>query len=95
MVLPAIFDLVEREVIWADIALTGNARWSNNVAGNLRGIGLMVRSMTTLRKTNLETLFGLHVRARGFVVDSPEKAETVFAVDRGLTPFDLDRIAAE
>ena len=24
-----------------------------------------------------------------------EAAQTVFAVDRGLTPFDLDRIAAE
>ena len=89
MCLPAVFDLVNREVIWADIALTGNPRWVSNVAGNLRGVSLMLRAITGLRKTDLYTLFALHARARGEVVTSPEKAQTVFAVDRGVTPFDL------
>ncbi|MDY3552901.1 TerD family protein [Gemmata sp. JC717] len=95
MCLPAVFDLVSREVIWADIALTGNPRWVNNVAGNLRGVSLMLRALTGLRKTDLYTLFALHARARGEAVQSPEHARTVFAVDQGVTPFDLDRIAAE
>lgn len=95
MSLPAVFDLVAREVIWADIALTSNPRWANNVAGNLRGVSLMLRAVTGLRKTDLHTLFDLHVRARGEFVPTPERAKTVFAVDQGVTPFDLDRIGAE
>lgn len=93
--LPAVFDLVTNEVIWADIALTGNPRWANNVAGNLRGVSLMLRAVTGLRKTDLHTLFNLHVRARGKSVPTPDMAETVFAIDQGVTPFDLDRISAD
>jgi hypothetical protein len=95
MCLPAVFDLVSREVVWADIALAGNPRFANNVRNNLSGVSLMLRAVTRLRKTDLHTLFGLHVRARGEAVPDPEQAQTVFAVDRGVTPFDLDRIAAE
>jgi len=95
MCLPAVFDLVNREVIWADIALTGNPRWVSNVAGNLRGVSLMLRAITGLRKTDLHTLFTFHAQARGEAVKSPEHARTIFAVDQGVTPFDLDRIAAE
>ena len=93
--LPAVFDLVGREVIWADIALTNQPRFANNVHHNLGGVSLMVRALTNLRKTDLHTLFDLHVRARGERVADVEAARTVFAVDRGLTPFDLDRVAAE
>lgn len=92
--LPAIFDLVNREVVWADIALAGNPRFANNVHNNLCGVSLMLRAITQLRKTDLYTLFDLHVRARGEVV-SEGVARSIFAVDRGVTPFDLDRISAE
>ncbi|HJZ55375.1 MAG TPA: TerD family protein [Gemmataceae bacterium] len=95
MCLPAVFDLMSREVVWADIALTGNPRWANNVRNNLAGVSLMLRAVTQFRKTNLYTLFDLHVRARGEGVAEPEQARTVFAVDRGVTPFELDQIAAE
>jgi hypothetical protein len=95
MCLPAVFDLLAREVIWADIALAGGPRFANNVHNNLGGVSLMLRAITQLRKTDLYTLFGLHVRARGEPVSDPEKADTVFAIGRGVTPFDLDRIAAE
>ena len=95
MCLPAIFDLAGREVVWADIALEGSPRFANNVRNNLSGVSLMLRAVTQLRKTDLHTLFGLHVRARGEAVSDPETAQTVFSVDRGVTPFDLDRITAE
>ena len=93
--LPAIFDLDRHEVVWADIALKGNPRFPNNVHNNLSGVSLMLRAMTQMRKTDLHTLFGLHIRARGEAVATLAAAQTVFAVDQGLTPFDLDRIAAE
>jgi hypothetical protein len=93
--LPAVFDLVGGAVVWADIALATNPRFPNNVHNHLSGVSLMLRALTQLRKTDLHTLFGLHVRARGEAVSDAESAQTVFAVDRGVTPFDLDRIAAE
>jgi hypothetical protein len=95
MCLPAIFDITAREVIWADIALSEQPRFANNVQNNLSGVSLMLRALTQLRKTDLHTLFGLHIRARGQEVTNKEAAQTVFAVDQGVTPFDLDRIAAD
>jgi hypothetical protein len=93
--LPAIFDLVNREVIWADIALATSPVFANNVRNNLSGVSLMLRALTQLRKIDLHTLFDLHIRARGEEVPDVESADSIFAVDRGLTPFDLDRITAE
>jgi hypothetical protein len=95
MCLPAIFDLANREVIWSDIALSTHPRFANNVHNHLSGVSLMLRALTQLRKTDLYTLFALHVRARGSEVPTANAAKTVFAVDRGVTPFDLDRIAAD
>ncbi len=62
---------------------------------NLSGVSLMLRAITQLRKSDLHTLFDLHVRAHGEAVADAASAETVFAVDCGITPFDWDRIAAE
>jgi len=92
--LPAVFDLVSRQVIWADFALRANPRW-NNVRNNLSGVSLMLRALTSLQKTDLATLFALHIEARGEAVSSPEAADSIFSVSSGLTPFDLDRISAE
>lgn len=93
--LRAVFDLAASEVVWADIALANHPWFANNVHNNLSGVSLMLRAMTQLRKTDLHTLFGLHVRARGELASAPDEADTVFAVGRGLTPFDLNRIAAD
>ena len=92
--LPAVFDLVEKRVIWADIALRGSPFW-NNVENNLSGVSLMLRAILGLRKPTLHTLFGLHIEARGSMAANRADADAVFSVNDGLTPFDLDRIAAE
>ncbi len=92
--LPAIFDLHENRVIWTDIALNGHPHW-NNVENNLSGVSLMLRAMVGLKKPTLHTLFGLHIKARGELTSSRETADTIFAPDEGLTPFDLERIAAD
>jgi hypothetical protein len=91
---PAIFDLETREVVWTDVALRRHPLRANNVAGNLRGLSLIVAAMTNLCRPDLHTLFDLHARARGERTEDPAEADMVFAVDRGLTPFDLDRIAS-
>lgn len=93
--IPAIFDLVDQQVIWADLALKTQPQFSNNVANNLAGVSLMLRAMTQLKKTSLHRLFALHIQARGKSVPSQAEAQTVFAVDAGITPFDADRVGAE
>jgi hypothetical protein len=92
--LPAIFDLEARQVVWADIALRTRPRF-NNVRNNLSGVSLMMRALLSLQKPTLHSLFGLHIKARGHLVANEAEADTIFSVREGITPFDLDRIAAE
>ncbi|QXI52512.1 TerD family protein [Pseudomonas alvandae] len=92
--LPFVMDLQERRVIWADLGLTSSPRW-NNVQNNLSGISLMLRALVHTPRPDLETLFDLHVRARGERVASPEQAQAVFSPHQGVTPFDTDLIRAE
>lgn len=92
--IPMIVDLVKREVVWTDIALKKSPRW-NNVHNNLRGVSLMVKALTTLTKTNLHELFSLHVEARGEFTASPADAATIFSIEKGITPFDIEIIASE
>lgn len=93
--IPAIFDLAERRVIWADIALKTQPQFSNNVANNLAGVSLMLRAITQLKKTSLHRLFGLHIQARGTRVHAEAEAQTVFSVRKGITPLDSELIGAE
>jgi len=58
-------------------------------------VSLMLRAMVGLKKPTLHRLFRLHIKARGTEASTPVEADSVFAVNEGLTPFDLDRIAAE
>lgn len=92
--LPLVLDIVERRVLWMDIALKENPRW-NNVNSNLSGVSLMLRALNSLAKPDLLTLFSLHARARGQIVGSLGDATTAFALTGGVTPFDADRIRAE
>lgn len=93
--LPAIFDLERGEVIRADIALTRYPQYMNNVHGNLGGVTLMLKAMTHLVKPDLYTLFDLHICARGEYAANMDDAQTVFAPQQGVTPFDLERISAQ
>jgi hypothetical protein len=92
--LPFVMDLQERSMIWADLGLTSSPRW-NNVENNLSGISLMLRALVHTPRPDLETLFDLHVRARGERVASLQHAQAVFAPDQGITPFDTDLIRSQ
>ena len=93
--IPLILDLVERQIIWTDLALTRNPAWYNNIEGNQKGMTLMGKALTNLVKPNLYQLFHIHAIARGSLTPSVEEADTIFAVEQGITPFDMDVIMAE
>jgi len=93
---PLVLDLVERKVIWADLALKNHPRWQNNIESNGQSIALMGKSMVEMVKPNLYDLFELHFEARGEeLVDTPEEADTIFAMETGITPFDIETIMGE
>jgi hypothetical protein len=92
--LPLIIDLFNMEVVWTDIALKKSPLW-NNVHQNLRGISLMTKALTSLTKTSLYELFSLHIEARGEPINSFENADTIFSLQKGITPFDIEKIASE
>lgn len=106
VVIPMIFDIEEMEMIWADISLKDNERAFNNVRNNSKGINLMCRAMTEVKKANLYDLFYLHALSRGQIVDKMEEADTVFLTDRDensmsekerkiVTAFDIDEIMSK
>ncbi|NMI06803.1 cytoplasmic protein [Paenibacillus sp. SZ31] len=93
--IPVIMDLVERTVIWTDLALTSHPDYYNNVEGNQKGMVLMGKALTNLRKPDLHDLFILHAKARGELVDTMDQADTIYSVDQGVTPYDIEQIMAE
>lgn len=95
--IPAILDLEQREVLWTDMSLRRHPSWGrgNNVENNQKGMVLIGKAMTSLKKPNLERLFKLHAMARGEVIDKKEAADTVFSVEEGITPFDMEQIVAQ
>ena len=93
--IPVILDLKEREVLWTDLALRRHPKYVNSVEGNQKGMVLMGRALTTLVKPSLYDLFRLHGLSRGALVSEPDRADTLFAVDQGITPFAMERVLAE
>jgi hypothetical protein len=93
--IPVILDLSERKVVWADIGLKRNPRHVNNVEGNMSQMTLIGKSITEIVKPDLYSLFLIHVDARGTLVEEEEDADTVFSLEKGITPFDLETIVSE
>lgn len=93
--LPVILDLVAQKVIWIDLALTSFPHWPNNVENNNTGMVAMGKAMTTLVKPNLYELFQFHVKARGELTDNIATAQTIFATDKGITPFHTETIMSD
>jgi hypothetical protein len=93
-VMPLIIDAAERRVIWCDAALKSNHLYANNVAANKDSIAIIGKAFTQINKPNCYDLFMLHA-GRGTLVDLKEKADTIFDINDGIKPTDLDIIASQ
>lgn len=93
--IPIIIDLYERKVIWTDLSLKRNPMTNNNVHNNLSSTTIINKSMTSLIKPNLYDLLYLHIKARGEKTFDINEANTIFAVDLGIKPTDIDIIVSE
>lgn len=97
---PVIFDLVERKMIFVDLALSERCMYGgNNIESNLDTIGMMGKSLQDFKKPNLFDLFMLHAESRGELVDNVEDADVVFSVEEtlenGISPYDYEKIVGE
>ncbi|QQP97371.1 TerD family protein [Lysobacter enzymogenes] len=92
--LPFLLDLERAQAVWCDVGIGGHPRW-NNAANQLSGISLILRAMEYDASPDLYSLFELHAHARGSPVAERAQADTVFAADGDVDPFDVDRIRAE
>jgi len=93
--IPVILDLADRTIVWCDLALRRHPNYYNNVEGNQNGMVFMGKAMISFIKPNLYDLFELHAASRGQLVENTEKAQTIFSLDRGITPFDTGKIMSE
>lgn len=93
--IPVIFDVVERRVIWSDIALKSREA-INNSQTNSDGVARMGKAILSLEynKPNLYDLFMMHAQARGTMASRSE-ADTVFSMHEGITPYDIDKIMSD
>ncbi len=93
--LPLIIDLKKNEVLWTDLGVTQHPSRNNNILNNMSSLTLMNIAMTSLVKPTLYDLFELHAKARGQLVAAAKPADTVFAVQEGITPYQTERIVGE
>ena len=93
--IPLMIDLLELKVYWTDISLKAIPYFYNNVYHNMSSITIIAKSMMSLVKPNLYDLFDLHVQARGQRVANINEAKHIFAVDQGITPFNIEEIIAD
>ena len=92
--IPLIFDLKENQFIWVDLVMESRTHmWGNNVESNITGTTALGIALTHLHKPSLWVLFMLHAK-RGKIVDNKEDADTIFSIDEGIKPTDIDEITA-
>ena len=96
-VIPVVFDLLTRKAIWTDISTSSSYfHGGNNVESNRASIQETLESVIDAKhKLSLYELFELHATARGETVSTREEADTVFSLDTGVTPFDVNLINSE
>lgn len=97
--IPMILDCATRRMIWCDISLNLAAcrrnLGGNNLESNLSGVALACYAMVNMRRTNLYDLLKLHVAGRGVLCEEKERADQIFDVEEGITPFDTEILLAE
>ena len=93
-VMLVIYDIENKQYIWADQPIK-NVGVYNNLAGNKSSVAYAIEAIVEMKKPNLYDLFEMHANARGKIVNDINKADTVFSIKEGITPYDFEVIAAK
>lgn len=92
-VIPMVIDIKNNMVIWTDISMKGGLY--NTTENQLSSMQHIIKGMVHLNKPNLYDLFNFHAKARGELVQSAQEADTLFSLNEGITPYDMEVIASE
>jgi hypothetical protein len=92
--MPMFLDVDAREAVWADLAMPKNSGYSM-VEKQTKMISMAVKALANMRKPTMGQLARLHAGARGSLVHTPEEADVIFSLDKGVTPYDFELIASE
>lgn len=79
--IPAIIDVQERRILWCDLGLKRQPKAHPPVGDNIADLALISRAMTELKRSDLYTLFMLHAKARGTLVETLGMANLVFTAE--------------
>lgn len=93
--IPVLFDLVENKAIWLDLNKKSSSFATTMARGEKNYFLKAVSYWKDVKRPNLYDLFELHAKARGTLVKSEDEADHVFALDKGVTPYDYDVISAK
>ena len=95
--MPVVFDLHTREAVFVDSSPTiGRGRLGSNAENTSNPIKTMMKYMLeSPDKVSLYELLSLHAEARGTIAENPGEADTVFSIEHGITPFDVNKIQSE
>jgi len=83
---PVILDLVDRKLLWVDLAFNSGG-YLNNIESNSSNLQKICKGIIQMHKPNLYDLFRLHTESRGTKVDSPAAADITFSLDSKINPF--------
>lgn len=92
-VIPFVYDVVNREIIWADIAI-GGIRPIHSTEYTQTAGAIAVRACLDNEAPSMLDLLNLHVAARGERVFDPREADEIFSLDKGSTPYEVEKIIA-
>lgn len=78
-IVPVIFDCVNKEFIWCDVAINPKSGYSNNFENNSKKLLEICRGIINLNKPNLYDLIYLNSILRDEIVEQKNKADVIFS----------------
>lgn len=105
MVVVCLFDVVEKKVIWADLAtdIGDTVKVTiNNVDTHVNVLSYIARSVVEMRKISMRELAVLNTEAKGYTIaDNPDEADIVYCVEpptstdkKTISVYDIDEWVA-
>jgi hypothetical protein len=79
--IPMVFDLLKKEVVWMDMALTTQFYFSRNTANNIHGVALSVKGIVEGHKPQMYDLIQMNAKARGTITEDRNDADIIFDTD--------------
>ena len=80
MILPAVIDLISKEVIWLDLGMKTTG-WINNVSTQGNKIRILFEYFINKRVVSIFDVFNIHAHSRGERTLSRDEADTIFDLE--------------